>query len=42
MNKKILSAAVAMALAAGISGTALAAEGSLWQTYQRITGPIRL
>lgn len=29
MNKKILSAAVAMALAAGISGTALAAEGSL-------------
>ena len=29
MNKKILSAAVAMALAAGISGTAMAAEGSL-------------
>lgn len=29
MNKKILSAAVAMALVAGISGTALAAEGSL-------------
>ena len=29
MNKKFLSAAVTLALAAGISGTALAAEGSL-------------